>query len=111
MLSSFNITFYEITNYTHFRFIVLIETAITKWTTPSINSASGTATQNVAENKALNEVIVTFVAESDGSGEAYSLETTGTPFAVSTDGKLTITSSLDHETQETYTIEVKYVEN
>ncbi|XP_060597402.1 cadherin-7-like isoform X5 [Ruditapes philippinarum] len=88
------------------------DATITSWTTPTISAASGAGTLSVNEDKALNDAIETYVAVTDKASVTYALVTAVPPFAVSSAGELTITSELDHETQDRYyTLEIKATDN
>lgn len=77
------------------------------WTTP----ASGTGSASVAENAAVGQNVITLAATSNDNLGAFTLITTGTPFALATTGALTVSSAtLDFETTPKYTLEIQAVD-
>ncbi|XP_060554838.1 cadherin-7-like [Ruditapes philippinarum] len=87
------------------------DAVITGWTVPSITGADGSGTLSIQEDQTTNAKIETYVATSVSVPVAYSLVTPVTPFALSTTGELTITAALDFETEKSYTLEVKAVDD
>ncbi|XP_060575777.1 protocadherin alpha-1-like [Ruditapes philippinarum] len=82
------------------------------WTSPAgITGASGVATDvTKAEDVAVGDEIVKFTANPSTSQSisSYELLTADTPFAISsTNGSLTLSSSLDYESTPSYVIQVK----
>ncbi|XP_060597401.1 cadherin-23-like isoform X4 [Ruditapes philippinarum] len=86
---------------------------ITSWTTPSITGDSGTGTLSVDEDQALDTTIKTYAAETDETVKTitYALVTAVAPFTLDSTGELKITQALDHETQDSYTLEIKATDN
>lgn len=67
--------------------------------------------KSILEDKSVNFVVHQLVATDKDSGDnkviEYTLITTGVPFAVSKDGRLTVSGGLDRETQGSYTLTVR----
>lgn len=79
---------------------------ITGWTNPVISGKNGSGNLTVNGSQAPSVKITTFAATSKANSITYSLVNAVTPFNVSENGDLTITSSLNAQ-PSTYTLTVK----